>query len=716
AVGPESPLWLRKDREYQIAAASFYSLKFDEARARFEKIASDSESDWQQTADYLVARTLVRPASLAENEAGKREAYEQAEHHLQMLVGGKGKFHDASRKLLALVKYRAHPEQRIKELAQILSAPNANENLRQDLIDYGLLLDKVEFQISTEEAKRLKPAEQKEELVAERKEAKERYDAIQRGELLDVTIYPKMPDGQPDYMNRSTIYFKYDVSENDVLQSFEEKHGRKLTPEEIKEAKERYQIAVSNRKSLVSPNHKWDRADSTQYERCYSDCERLALDLVPDYLRADDLSDWIFTFQTQDPKAYAHALAKWRKTASVVWFVTALTRAEKTSPGLDRLISQAEKTQRESPAFPTIAYHLVRLKMASGKIAEARKLLDDIISWQSDSLPISAQNQFLEQRMQLAAHLGEFLKFAQRKPAAFYEYGRFGKMSDLFEIGRRQWDADSFAESKEEYEKQIEDRYKELLPWDQRFVFDEQSVDVFNWHFPLEALASAARNPALPDYLQRRLVLACWTRAILLKNDDVAERISPDVIKVAPEMSSVFNFYLNARTSREKEHAALYVLLKFPGLSALVAGGLPDFGTAEASDYYFETSWWCTPSDTAYDLHESKEVPKIVTKPGFLLPEQLQAAHHERSMLIAIGGGKSYLGKQVLRWAAERPEDPFVPEALFIAVKANESYKYGCDGWESDDVTRQQAEAILRTSYPRSPWTEKLTALENKNQ
>ena len=85
-LGPESPVWLRKDRDYQIAAAYFYSLKFDEARARFEKISQDSESDWQQTADYLVGRTLVRQASLTNEAVHKRELYERAVKHLRALT------------------------------------------------------------------------------------------------------------------------------------------------------------------------------------------------------------------------------------------------------------------------------------------------------------------------------------------------------------------------------------------------------------------------------------------------------------------------------------------------------------------------------------------------------------------------------------------------------------------------------------------------------
>ena len=45
------------------------------------------------------------------------------------------------------------------------------------------------------------------------------------------------------------------------------------------------------------------------HEGCDYDCEHLTLDLVPAFLRNDDLSDWILTLQTEDPKAYSHALS-----------------------------------------------------------------------------------------------------------------------------------------------------------------------------------------------------------------------------------------------------------------------------------------------------------------------------------------------------------------------------------------------------------------------
>jgi len=83
-------------------------------------------------------------------------------------------------------------------------------------------------------------------------------------------------------------------------------------------------------------------------------------------------------------------------------------------------------------------------------------------------------------------------------------------------------------------------------------------------------------------------------------------------------------------------------------------------------------------------------------------------AARERAALISIGDGKSYLGKQVIEWTS--PTDERVPEALFIAAKANGQYKYGCSGWEYDRDTSEELGTMLRENYPNSEWTLKLGA------
>ena len=716
ALGDENPTWLRKDRDYQVAAAYFYSLNFDEARKRFELIAQDADSPWSSVAAYLVGRTWVRQASLTEDDAKKRQLYEDAENYLKTLIPIGGKYANASQRLLGLVKYHLRPEERAVELGQVLANGN-DENVRQDLIDYAWLLDKLEARIAKaeeERKKKLNPPEEEKKSPESREYQlwRERSDRIQRGELINVTIYVKKPDGTPDYSQQFSIDFKYDTPRSEIVPAFEGKLGRPATPEEIKQISLSLDSALSSREYNLSPNRRLDSVAMANYEGRPYELPIPTLDLMPDFLRANDLSDWILTMQSSDPSAYGHAFSRWRETRSHAWLVAALAKADKSAVGLTQLMRAAQNVSHDEAGFLSVTYNVVRLKVATGRQDEARNLLDQILFPPAAILPVSARNLFIEQRMSLAMDLKEFLRSARRQPVAFYQDGVLGKISDLIENAKSFWDSETYAETKEEYDHGIDETYKNLLPWDDRVTFDHKTTEIFNWHFPLQLLGEAARDKDLPDYLQRNLILATWTRAILLNKEDVALNIAPEVPKVAPEMAAVFTPYLAARTAKARHNAALYVLLKFPNLSPYVAGDLPEWNTTEELDYYLESAWWCPQSDTDYD-DNGNEVTKVVAKPSFLTTEQLETARRERLALRALGDAKSYVGKQVLEWAKMSPSDPRVPEALFIAVKANQSYKYGCSGWEFDEQTQKAADTLLRERYERSAWTAKLDPPED---
>ena len=709
-LGSESPKWLRKDRDYQIAAAYFYSLKFDEARARFERIAADADSPWQPIAGYLVARTLIRQGSLGNDEKKKRELFEQAETRLQTLVRSGGKYENASKKLLALVRYQIHPAERVVELSRILTS-GSNDNLRQDLIDFTWLLDKFEHEIGTAEEERKQeevspgnPQPPYAPFLSE--EAKDRFERVQAGETIELAVFEMGRDGNPDYNRRIGFEFKHNAPEAEIFQRFAQKFGRELRAEEVNAIKEALDVARKHRQWRISPNRKWDFGGLSLHDRCEYKCTKFNLDLVPEFLRSDDLSDWILTLQIEDSRAYGHAFTKWRETGSTAWMTTALIKADTSSPNLRRLMQAAERVSRNDPAFPTVAYHLIRLRTAMGQTDQARTLSDEIITSHTAALPVSALNQFLEQRMHLAAGLNDFLKSAQRTPIAFFLDGRFGKFSQILQTEKGYWSVES-GQTKEDFEHQLDESYKHLLPWDNRVNFDQQTVDIFNWHFPLQLLAEAARNPNVPDYLQRSLVLAAWTRAILLKNDELALKLAPEVIRVEPQMASELEPYLKAGTAKDRQNNALYVLLKFANLSPFVQGGPTTFKTAEELEYYLESTWWCKLETTEY-TGPGKETPKVVPKPKFLTAAQLETARQEFLALATIGDGMSYLGKQAIEWAKASPDDPRVPEALFIAVQANQSFKYGCNSWEFDAELKAEAEKLLRERYPESPWTAKL--------
>ncbi|HUE80739.1 MAG TPA: hypothetical protein VMM84_01415 [Pyrinomonadaceae bacterium] len=139
---PTTEPLVRADRDYQIAAASFYSGDFAEAEKRFRTIAEDKSSPWQKQAPYLIARTLIRKASLGPSESGQ-PSLNEAETVLNQLLSNDEltETHEAARRLLNIVRLRLYPELKLQELGKSLRE-NPGPSIKQDLWDYTLLLDK----------------------------------------------------------------------------------------------------------------------------------------------------------------------------------------------------------------------------------------------------------------------------------------------------------------------------------------------------------------------------------------------------------------------------------------------------------------------------------------------------------------------------------------------------------------------------------------------
>ena len=51
---------------------------------------------------------------------------------------------------------------------------------------------------------------------------------------------------------------------------------------------------------------------------------RMKPSLLPEYLRQDDLTDWLYTYEAEGPEAYLHALDKYKANSSDLWLMTAL--------------------------------------------------------------------------------------------------------------------------------------------------------------------------------------------------------------------------------------------------------------------------------------------------------------------------------------------------------------------------------------------------------
>jgi hypothetical protein len=144
AARTEDPRVIQEDRAYQIAAAHFYAGEFDAAKAAFEQIAKDSSSPYRAVAPYMVARTLIRKATLCAPEDGQdSETLGQAEAQLLAVLADKdsAEFRRPAERLLGFVGIRLHPAERLQELEGVLLNGRSTQAWNQDLTDYLWLLD-----------------------------------------------------------------------------------------------------------------------------------------------------------------------------------------------------------------------------------------------------------------------------------------------------------------------------------------------------------------------------------------------------------------------------------------------------------------------------------------------------------------------------------------------------------------------------------------------
>ncbi|MBV9240883.1 MAG: hypothetical protein JO314_02645, partial [Acidobacteria bacterium] len=709
-----APTWLQKDRAYQKAAAEFYSMNYDAARQHFAEIGLDTESPWQETANYMVIRTLIRQASLTKDHAKSDGIYDDAERRLQSFVSGTGKFSSSAERLTGLIAYRRHPKERVSELAKKIAFFSGNENFRQDVIDYCWLLDKFEANILTEEEQKKAAEEAKKNPAnanggaeyAERlansnastsaantaanTESQYKYITGKKksDEDLEINLYI---DNSGSY----TAYVAPEATDAEAIAEVEKLVGRPLTEEQKNQVK-------STRRSAYAACFSTNSGSS--YEGGYYGQEKLRPALLAGFLRQDDITDWLFAYQmAPTPEAYLYALNKYKAAPSELWLMTALSKADQTSTYLPRLFEAADHVSHDSPAWPTIAYHTSRLLIDQGKMDDARRIVDGMLEM-GERIPISTRNTFLQLKVKFTQTLEEFLTYSLRRPYAFDFGGEVGRIDDMIAEQKKQYDPEYNKDGREAYEKEIEENYKVEKLWQDRAMFDTDTIEVFNQHFPIPQLIEVERSPALPDYLRERFAMAIWMRSFLL--DDLANllKITPEVIKYHPDFADDLQPLLSAKTLSSQDHAILFFVLKHPILTPYIEDGMGR--TSDEQDPMASDNWWCAPYDQEYDEATGAERPKAPPhRPAFLTAVQSRQAQTDRKRLKEIGDSPKYLAEKVMDWAKRFPTDRRVPEALYVVISANGWTKYGCGN--NEDITTEYS-TYLRKHYPDSEWVRKL--------
>jgi hypothetical protein len=399
---------------------------------------------------------------------------------------------------------------------------------------------------------------------------------------------------------------------------------------------------------------------------------------VPAGLRSDELTDWILTFQDASADAATHSQERWEKTHALQWLVAAMTKASGQPTGLDALLSAAARVDHGSPAFPSVAFHNVRLLIESKRVDAARSVLDKILSEDRSRLPASALNQLLGQRMMLAQNLELFLQSAQRAPAGFSDD------SDGREIPEDEKDVDSTTKGS-------------------KLFFDLDSTNIFNKAMPVVVMKNAALSTTLAANLRRDVTQAAFMRAALLDDRESAMPVAKLLGETYPETKGFLATYQSAATPEARRFAAAFLSLKFPGLRPYVTAGIGRTTAVSEIDSYRDNYWCAEPptsmTGAAWQGEEDKTGAAPVAPPEFLRSSQ-PSALRQAAALQALGTAPNYLCRIAIEWAEKNPTDAHAPEALHLAVR---STRYGC----TDKDTGRWSKAaydLLHRRYPNTTW------------
>jgi hypothetical protein len=688
-----APDWLQKDRAYQKAAAKFYSMDYAAAKQSFSDIAHDFDSPWRETADYLVARTLIRQASLMRNAKKSDDLYDEAQVHIEHNVSPSGKFGASAERLVNLIAYRRHPQQRVVELGRKLGVRGANDNFRQDVIDYNWLLDKFGAEALDAEAERKAAEEAK--LHPEQTPVPTPVPTKEPNpNELQLSLYA----GDKNY--EYTV--KVDASDADVIAAAERAVGRSLTDSEKKQVQ-------AQRQSMYSSRFK--DSQTPEYEGGYWGEEKLTPSILPEFLRGDDMTDWLFSYQMTGPEAASHSLAMYKAGGSQLWLMTALSQADNSSPELKSLLDAADRADRSGAAFPTIAYHEARLLLATGKQPQARKLIEDVLA-SGDVLNTSARNSFITLRLSLAKTMEDWIRDSMVKPYAFDFDGEVGNIDEFIAEQKKWFDPEYNKEGKEAYERGIEDQFKDKKLWQDRPMFDDPTIEALNQHFPTPALLQVKDSPALPDYMKERFVLAVWTRAWLLRDDVTLNKMTPELVQYHPDFQPYIDRVAAAKTPAARENALLFFVLKNPILNPYIPNGIGR--TDNEQDQWSDDNWWCALEADPNEGGDSGDpTTPPIQRPAFLTPAQSTAASAERKRLADIGDAPKFLADSVMAWAKRSPLDKRVPEALYIVIEANGWTKYGCG---NNEELKASMLKYLKAHYAGNEFIKKIDDEEAGNQ
>jgi hypothetical protein len=242
-------------------------------------------------------------------------------------------------------------------------------------------------------------------------------------------------------------------------------------------------------------------------------------------------------------------------------------------------------------------------------------------------------------------------------------------------------------------------------------AFDADATETLNQRVPLALWMDAAKNDLLPKSLQAEVARAAWVRAILLEDAASARAMAGRVAQLTPGLAGEMRGYLAVQNAAAARFAAVFLMLRAPGMEPEVRPGFGRRTEVMKSDM-LRDNWWALAGDVRQGERDQDHdalvdlYPKGPFGPAEFLPaEQRAAAQTEWKKLVERGGNAvNFLAGETIAWATAHPQDPRVPQALYLVVEATH---YGpADGVKSREYSKQAFD-ILHRRYAGSEWAKK---------
>lgn len=339
------------------------------------------------------------------------------------------------------------------------------------------------------------------------------------------------------------------------------------------------------------------------------------------------------------------------------------------------LLAAAAAIPESSPAYLTAQFHRARLLLAAHQLAPARDLTSHVLTLTRHSHEPEATNSFLSLRIQTAETFEAFLADAPRDMIS----GDSQAAAMALSCAYRQ---PSSAPGK-----------PAPLP---DLQFDADAAAVFNQRLPLSLWAEAAHSASLPDHLRAEVGWAAWLRALILNKPQVARTLIPLLPEPVRKVLS--------QSPDPNGFAASLILLHTTGFRPFLSQGVQRSSSyGNPSD--FRDNWWCAGSTDALTPYVQHPAPPP-EQPTFLTPLERQQATEQVTNLDANKDGVVWLGRRVIDYVHDHPDNPIAAESLALVVRA--THYGGCSLGETDKEQSQiskEAFNLLHTRYPKSEWT-----------